>query len=604
MIKDKILNNVQYIKVGTAGVLSVFITKNIFAVYNIQSHPLLFWLILFAVGVLLYRAIKIKKRSIVLAAAVFSFLLAVSQVVGRKICFAYSEFYDFSIRDYLYSIPALALFYYSTSALLLDTVIRHSIKTQCRLNKPKASSNLRFWFGTSLLIALCWFPALLFYFPGCLSGDSFASLCRALGIAPVSDQQPVLFQLILIPFVNIGRLTGSINKGVAIYSLVQLLLMAAAVSYALTWLRKQGFPSVAILLAGLYFILNPVFAVYSITMWKDILFGGMMLVYVIFLFNIVDSRGKSIESKKNLLFFLGVSFLLAFFRNTGVYIILSVFIATSLYLKACRKRLIPAFLSVLLLIAIIQGPIYRAFQIKSSPFAEAVGIPLQQIGRTLAQNGTVSDRQLEQIDQIMPAERIKTVYWPFSVDNIKFDRKFNNINLEKNKTEFLKTWLELFVPNSKEYFKAYAMETYGYWYIGIQNWILFDGVKGYGGQTYGVVSRNLFTEWTGHDLRHKMWDYFKRLNHFPLTAPLFSIGFLFWMFLFCAVILFIRHQKRYLLPLLPLAVLWLTLMAAAPTYCEFRYMFSFALAVPFIFLFCLKGPSDSKTAIKSPTKPS
>ena len=45
-------------------------------------------------------------------------------------------------------------------------------------------------------------------------------------------------------------------------------------------------------------------------------------------------------------------------------------------------------------------------------------------------------------------------------------------------------------PNFKEYCVAFLMETVGYWRLGTTNWIVADGIVGYG-DTYGIEPANL-----------------------------------------------------------------------------------------------------------------
>lgn len=569
---------------AAAFVLGVPLVVILFRFYGVSQQPVVFWMALLAAAGGIYRAAKVKARSTVMLSLLFAILLAASQVIGKKISFTYSLFYDFTKMDYLVYFPALTLLFYAAATAVTDTVIRHPIAVLDSFGATRATPGRLFWLLSSAAVAVCWLPALFYYYPGILSGDSMTCLCRAMGIAPISNQQPALYQVILIPFVWIGRLAGDINIGVACYSLAQLLVMALIVGYALSWLRRQGCPMVIVVLVFLYFVLNPVFSAYAVTMWKDILFGGIMLLYVLALCDIVKSHGENLKSTAGLLYFLVLNLLVAFFRNNGIFVIACVLFVLAIYLKVYFRRLVPAFLAAVILVGVVQGPVYKTLHVTSSPFAESVGIPLQQIGRTLVKNGEVTDEELAFINKMMPAEKIKKVYWAFTADKIKFDKEFNNPFLEQNKPEFFRVWAGMLIPNIKEYCKAYAMETYGFWYIGIQNWIIFDGVKGYGGQTYGVTSRNLLLEWTGRDYRKAMWTYFRQLDSLPVTAPLFSVAVPVWAVLLSAFILIMRRRVKYLLPILPLAVLWLTIMVAAPTYCEYRYMFSFSMALPFILL--------------------
>jgi hypothetical protein len=50
--------------------------------------------------------------------------------------------------------------------------------------------------------------------------------------------------------------------------------------------------------------------------------------------------------------------------------------------------------------------------------------------------------------------------------------------------------------------------------------------------------------------------------------------------------------------LVPLLLLWLTLMVATPTFCEFRYMFAFSVAFPLVVL--LSFPVEQREKMNSP----
>ncbi|HCR43190.1 MAG TPA: hypothetical protein DIV41_01290, partial [Ruminococcaceae bacterium] len=77
--------------------------------------------------------------------------------------------------------------------------------------------------------------------------------------------------------------------------------------------------------------------------------------------------------------------------------------------------------------------------------------------------------------RLLDEKTVREVYNPLTADNIKFNKNFDNEFLENNKAKFFKTWAGMFPHNVKEYIKAYCLETVGYWHIGTENWVVFEG---------------------------------------------------------------------------------------------------------------------------------
>lgn len=516
-------------------------------------------------------------RTIVLS-AVFSVLLSLSYVVGGKINTDKRVMAYFRRSDIFYA-ALLALAFFFLFYCVITAASRYTFPPAAvKGKKPK----VLFWAVCFLVIALCWMPYFFIYYPGSLSPDSIACLVRAVGRASLSNQQPVLYILMMRPFLLCGLAAGNINTGVAAFLLFQLIVMAAILAYGLYWLRAKGGPLWAVVCILLYFVLDPVFGMYAVTMWKDVLFGGVMLLYVLDLYDIVASRGAVLRSTRGLLWFLALNLLLSFLRNNGFYVAVVIVVVIGIYLRKDYKRLVPAFVAFLILVPVIQGPVYRLCGVLPSPFAESVALPLQQMGRAVAKDGTVTPEQKEYLNHLLPMEEMKKAYNPLSANDIKFHKDFNNTFLEADKVGFFKTWAGMMMPNLKEYIRAFLMQTVGYWHVGTNNWVLYNGIgEGYNARENGVYSTDLLSGAVGRDLRQTVTYKYKQLGTVPVVSDMLNIGFLFWTVALCAFVLGARGKKKYILALLPLFLLWGTLLVATPVFCEFRYMFSFTVSMPF-----------------------
>ena len=233
-------------------------------------------------------------------------------------------------------------------------------------------------------------------------------------------------------------------------------------------------------------------------------------------------------------------------------------------------------------ILVVQGPIYRLAGVRKSGFAESVGIPLQQIAYSVTQNGSMTPEQEQFISNLLPLEEIKASYHPNFSDTIKFHPNFNNEYLEAHKGEFFQVWLGMLPSNFVSYIKAYCTQTLGYWHTGTTNWLIDRSVLE---NDLGIAQRDIIEQVTGIDGQAIYNSYFQCVTGCPGLKYWYNIAFAVWAVLFMGVTLLLRRQYSKILPLLPLVLLWGTMLIATPTFCEFRYMYSFHLSLPVLVVY-------------------
>jgi hypothetical protein len=524
---------------------------------------------------------------------VFSALLSLSFIIGGKIDTHTQQFDAIYHSDILYFVVLTTVFFL-TFLRLMDFLQNHTIT----LSSQTHVSARKIWIGSAVFLFLCWLPCLILFYPGNISWDSLACIVRAMGRTRLTNQQPILYILLMRPFLMGASALGlGTNAGAASFLAAQSAATAAMAGYVVSWLHKKGFPAYVQIPVLAYFALNPIIAFYAVTMWKDILFSAVLMVYTVNLIDLIQSKGERLKEPRFFVWFLIVNLLIAFLRNNGYYLIAITLVVLTVLYRKMWKRILPAFLALLVIVPVVQGPVYDACNIGKSPFAESVAIPLQQIGRSVVENGPMTEEQRAFVAQIMPLAKMKKVYFPFTADKIKFDKQFNSDFLEKNKGEFFKVWLGMMRSNFRNYVKAYLMETLGYWHIGTSNWIAtFGTIKGYGEEQLGMKHVLL----TNIDTRPTSLSVEQLQKNIPILSGLASIGFLFWTVVFTIFMLFLQKKRRQAVAFLPLILLWGTLMAATPTYCEFRYMYAFALAFPLAVISMF--PSARTDTGKSPQK--
>lgn len=137
-----------------------------------------------------------------------------------------------------------------------------------------------------IFILLMWLPYFLTWYPGVIFADSANSIYQALGIQQWSNHFPVVYTLLIKACIQIGIIFRDLNIGYAIYTLLQMIIMAGVLAYVVCWLRHKGFSLLAVCCC-LYYAFDPCFPQHAIAMWKDGIFSAALLFLSLHLFDFV-----------------------------------------------------------------------------------------------------------------------------------------------------------------------------------------------------------------------------------------------------------------------------------------------------------------------------
>ena len=559
-------------------------TAGAFGFFGMETFygTLPYFLASFAMYQLICRAEKNCDRKCKWPSFLFSVLLTASFAVGHQVNTEQAPYFpDMTPMDWAYLLPFAGMVYVCVLNLM-DWILSHEIPNE----KTESIVGWEYWAKVFLANIIFWLPYFLVFYPGNLSWDSVTSVEQIMGTQPWSNWHPVMFTASIGIFMNAGMLLGDINFGIACYTFAQMTVFAGILSYTVFWMKKKGVPDVLLLLVMGFYFLNPVIATYAVTLWKDILFSGFMLLLVLFLFDVAQGEGQLLGTGKGIIRLAVLFFLVAFWRNNGIYILIVVTAVLAVcYRKYCRQFLLP-ILTVLALILFIQGPVYEKIGIDSGYFSEAAGILLQQIAYTMEQDGIIDAKSLEFLDQILPVQKWAVVYSPGGADSIKFDPEFNNQFLNENAGEFIRVWLKLLPQNFARYVKAWLMNTLGYFHIGTTSSAVWYGIIPLEqAEMLGIFRTDLLAAVMHTDIIASVIEAFLFFMYdLPVFNVIYSIAASVWAVFLCGIILIRRKKWWCLLSVLPLVALWGTLMIAAPVNCGFRYMFSFHLAMPVVLM--------------------
>lgn len=561
-----------------SAILTIFIWQN----FSVSGNNIIFIFIFVSSLITIKTILKNTNKRKIILTSIVSILFAIIEIICNSIN------KDYTLNHIINKWLAVNFIgYYMISMIIIHAIfyIFDNFKgvesKKLKIFKKNNQAVNRIFKNSKVIFAACvilifvsWIPYFLNYYPGIVTPDSYTQIGMAIGKSELMNHHPVTHTGIVSIFVNIGlKIFGDINLGIALYSLASMLIMATIGSWVLKYLRDKGVHKFIRVIVLLYYMFYPVNAIYSITMWKDIFFSGMIPLLVIIYRELIFNTEDFFKKKRNILAYIIISLLTILLKHNGLYaIILSMPFALIVLRKYWRKT-IPMFLGLMVLYALSNTLIYDILKVGKGSVAEMLSIPTQQIARVEKHHREeLSEETINKINKFFTEENIGNYYNPILSDDVK--GRLNAKYFDENKLEFIQLWIELLVKYPKDYVESFISNSYGYYYIETEYWVVSRVTMDNEHSPMGIEQQpKINGKWV--ELVDSMID----RRNIPLTSICFSAGAAFWLIVIC--LLYKIYQKEYknILIYLPIFILWLT-MIASPVFCEFRYAYPMFTLLP------------------------
>ncbi len=445
------------------------------------------------------------------------------------------------------------------------------------------------------VILACWLPVFLAYYPSVFAYDAEGQLYQVMA-GDYSTHHPLLHTLFLGAFFRLGdRLPGSYSSGMALHSIVQMFFMAVILAYVLTVLYRQKTSWVMRILLLLFYAVFPVNSVLAVSTTKDVLFSGLVLLYVVKSDQRYHEKQEKIKGAD--VRFVLLSVLMLLLRNNAVYawLLCQPFLLYSEGKRGRLKRYAVLAAATLLLFGLGSAGIKTAVSARSGSPREMLSVPLQQMARTrVMHEEEIDDDMRERLDAYLPAEWVFAAYNPYLADPVK-----NRAVIHDDPVGLIKTWIELGTQFPLTYLDAFLDNSIGYWYLGDKSHSTIYGVGMESG--FGYLSTDNRTMPAGfeiveHSYLPKLRLFMERLiseneyQKIPVLPVIFAPAFYWW--LLCLYIVFFLYRREYgmLAPALFPAAYYLTLLLS-PTVL-IRYMYPFVICCPM--MLCMVGRDQTE----------
>ncbi len=458
-------------------------------------------------------------------------------------------------------------------------IIYFSFLKLSKVNIIKKDNNMKklkiiHGFLIALLMIICWLPYFLRFFPAIMTLDSYYIIHNVNHVI-LSDHHTFGFTWFFGIFFNIGMLIfKNMNLAVMFYTIMQMIILSCIFSFSIRYLYNKGVNKIICIFLFIIYAINPLFGYYSVTLWRDILFSGSVVIICTLLIDYIWNKYKF--KLKNVIIMTLAIIMLLFFRNNGIYVLIFSSILIIIFDNSNRGKIALYSIIIISLYFIIKGPVFDYYKVGKSATGEAYSIPLQQIARVLSKKEDISSDEKKYLDSIFNTEYISKVYNPIISDKVK--EQMNSEVFNKNKSKFFKVWFTIFLKHPTTYFESYFSSTLGYWYPNVNYWAT-------AGESKAVFDENVESK---PIIKIKNFNYLTS-RKIPFSLFIWSIGLQFYMLLFATVYkLYIKKfDKKYIIPYIPLWSLWLTMMVASPVFAEYRYMFGVTASIPIVIIYSI-----------------
>lgn len=467
----------------------------------------------------------------------------------------------------------------------------------------KKSNIFVFWISL-ISIFILWIPHFLAFYPAILSYDFNVQYVSAMkGVEFFTTHHPLIHTFLIRQFILLGTHFGSAQTGIAIFAIVQMLIMACVMAYSCNLIyRLTGKKLFAFVTAGFYAIF-PINAILTLCMTKDVLFSAFFLLFVLLL---IELELTGIKRIAIIVFVIADGVALLLFRNNAIYaFIVFAIVYVSMSGKEWYKSLAVSVIIIVISIVSLVG-MQKLMRAESGNKIEMYSVFLQTFARVgMNQRSLLTDEEYNIIDSYVPNE-IWTSYNPAIADNVK-NYISDNYDWNVDNVKLIKDWIYIGVHYPNDYIDAFLSLTCGYWSV-------FDeshaGVWGNGASlgmglisTFNASSNVYFDSIENESFLPiiKTWDIKLVNDNVYMKVPVISLFFKPALYCLCLLVIFIGSlylKKKKLCVITAWPILYLMTLYLGPVV-NIRYAYPIMISIPIIVIYAIVSVNGVANEIKN-----
>lgn len=407
----------------------------------------------------------LKLKSDILFAIFPSFLISLSLILGYTI----KHFHKLSINVSL-AFAWLGIF---LGLLIINSVLFYCLDRKISIRKEE-TVNLQkgtlYWLVSSIALFIAYIPTFLGLYPGLFNYDATGQYEEYINHA-VSMHHPYIHTYFVGICCSLGQkiFSGGINKGVAIYCLLQMMIVSMGLGYVLYYLKTKRVSKPILIFSFVFFAFFPPISLHAVSVTKDGIFCVLVIDFIVVCYEFMSNRDEFMSKKTNVILLILVTSFTVIMRNNARYAIVLIipFMAVGMIRDLRKKKHIAKYIGIILAISLIlalyYGPLAKALTVKGINQAEKLSIPTQQLVRVHNYcKDLLTEEQNATIEQLFIEDVAFEYYIPEIADTSK--ARFNQTEFKNNKKKYIDFYIQLGKEYPNVYLESILENTYGFWY--------------------------------------------------------------------------------------------------------------------------------------------
>ena len=312
------------------------------------------------------------------------------------------------------------------------------------------------------VIFVCYLPVFFAVYPGFFVYDAQDEYMQVL-TRNFTTHHPLLHVLLLGGSIQlIYKLSGSINLGIACYTILQMTIVSVVFAWCVEKLKLRGMGKTGQVLLTLYFGLCPVLVMFALCSAKDGLFTCALLIIVILLQELCRKPEAFFRDRGKVILFAAAVLGMILLRHNGFYAFLVFVPVLAVYLRRNLKKVLCYLAGILIIYLFCNAALTGLLHADDSENQEMLTVPICQMARVyMDEKDMLPVEEKEILYRYLPEEALAH-YTPKVSDGVKIH--FNNEAFSADKADFLGLWAKWGMRHPFTYLNAWFMTSYGFWY--------------------------------------------------------------------------------------------------------------------------------------------
>lgn len=442
---------------------------------------------------------------------------------------------------------------------LLDKVTVKPINDTCGAVDRIFGRNSLSFLIIFILLLVAWIPAFLAFYPGLFVYDAQWQYFMYIN-GEVTTHHPIIHTYLLGWVVDVVHsLTGSINKGIAAYTVLQMLIMGLGCAYVLDYFVKKKYPRWLLILSFVFFAAFPTLVIFVFSCTKDSFFGIAVADFLLLNLGLFNDSKVFFEKKRNIVLWIVFALEVCILRNNAIYAVICVLPFFVVFLTRAKCNKVKAFgmlAATIALFFIYKYPVTNAVTVEGTSKAEMLSVPCQQIMRVYKYHyDELNDSLKEKVETLFDSEKWYGYYVPEIADATKGSLRMDVY--DEDSALFWGLWKDMLKEYPGEYIGSFLENTYGFWYPWPHYIIYSFGDEGYTPIT-AMAPAEPNSKLSGLLNYYKNFENGSIVQGMPAVSWLFAPATYFYFMLIIAV--YILKEKKFNLSIsfLFIFLLWCT----------------------------------------------